>query len=154
MKIILLGHGEETKQSFSFKNNNTNRITLHSFTKANMYLRTIQAALFIIDIVGGENKKYITYDNKSTVGGHVIADRILHPLEDELRTAFEHVCHLNQTDEITMGENDQFSFYSYEQNNILLFSPHNDVQLSIILEAINNTYPNQDVDVYWMACRA
>ncbi len=155
MKIILLGHGEETKQGFSFKNIIINqRITLHSVTKANMWLSFGQAIMDIIRIIKGESLDYRTYDNNSTIGGHEIADRILAPLTDEQRNYFECECSLNKVDEYKIKDNDGWvSFNSYKNSDILLLSPQKEVLLSTILEAINKTYPLEKVDVYWMACR-
>ena len=154
MKIILLGHGAETTLPVPFKNSIMNqRMTLHSFTKADTALTVKQAKSDIVSIKNGEELDYKTYNNQSTEGGHLIADRILFPLEDGLRDSFENACSLDSMNQHDMSIN-VFEFFSYSDGETLILTPKNNVLLSTIITALQNTYQNGNIDVYWVACRS
>ena len=104
-------------------------------------------------IKNGEDLDYKTYNNQSTEGGHLIADRILFPLEDGLRDSFENACSLDSMNQHDMSIN-VFEFFSYSDGETLILTPKNNVLLSTIITALQNTYQNGNIDVYWVACRS
>lgn len=150
MKIILLGHGAETKNGFELKNPDKNkRISIRSFTKADTYTFDETMIAYINKIFAGESVEQITYENMSTIIGGQIADRELLPLED-LQPKFETKCNLNSYERT---EDSKYVCFSDKDKQIMLVTTKRCIPLSEILEDLMKCFPNETYEIYWAACR-